>query len=199
MGSLKALLPFCGRPLIEHQVRSLNQAGASRVIVIVGHDSERLVPILAPFSYVDWVHNPHYLEGKTTSIKTGVRALTSGGAPPPSAVLVLNVDQPRNSDIIRQTIEAHQQRSSAGKAPLITIPAYKGKGGHPIILDASLLPEMLEISEEDQGMKALVRKYQDRSQKVEMGTEEVLFDLNTRDDYQKALGYFKEAGSMYNP
>ena len=70
---------------------------------------------------------------------------------------------------------------------LITIPVFQGKGGHPIILDNSLLPELLKIAETSQGIRAVVKKHKERMQRVEMDTPEVLWDLNTPEQYQAAV------------
>ena len=44
MGRLKALLPWRGATLLAHQVSSLREAGAGRVVVVLGHQAERLEP-----------------------------------------------------------------------------------------------------------------------------------------------------------
>jgi PDZ domain-containing protein len=46
MGQLKALLPWRHTSLIEHQLRSLLDAGVEQVVVVIGHDAERLKPII---------------------------------------------------------------------------------------------------------------------------------------------------------
>jgi molybdenum cofactor cytidylyltransferase len=78
----------------------------------------------------------------------------------------------------------HQHWASSA---LITIPTYQGKGGHPIILEASLIDELLSIQEETLGLKAVTQRHQDRMQRVEVEDPEVLRDLNTPDQYQEAL------------
>ena len=42
----KPLTPVAGRPLIEHVVRRAADAGASRFVVVTGHQAERLEPFL---------------------------------------------------------------------------------------------------------------------------------------------------------
>jgi UDP-N-acetylglucosamine diphosphorylase/glucosamine-1-phosphate N-acetyltransferase len=38
----KVLHPLCGKPLVEHVVRSARQAGVARTVVIVGHQAEQV-------------------------------------------------------------------------------------------------------------------------------------------------------------
>ena len=77
MGELKALLQWQGKTLIEHQVAALASAGVSRTIVVLGHQSERLESLLKDRAGIYYVYNPDYRQGKTTSIKAGLRALKS--------------------------------------------------------------------------------------------------------------------------
>ena len=179
MGQPKALLPWRGSSLLRHQVTALADAGAERVVVVLGHQPENLLPELQGLTGVDWVINKDYLQGKTTSIKTGVRAVT---ADPPDCLLLLNVDQPRSADSIARVLQEH--RSGAA---LVTIPTCNGKGGHPIVLDGSLLDELLDINEETLGIKAVVQRHQESVRRVEVGIPEVLWDMNTPEQYEAAL------------
>ncbi len=180
MGQLKALLPWQGRTLLEHQVSALLSGGAERLVVVVGHQADRLRPLVADKPAVTVAFNPDHLEGKTTSIKAGLRALEPGDC---RSVLFLNVDQPRSVETVRAVIDAHHNG-----ADLITIPTHGGKGGHPIALDISLLEEMLAVSEDTLGMKAVTQRHVDRTRRLELDAPEILLDLNTPEDYQAALG-----------
>ena len=179
MGQLKALLPWQGTTLIEHQINSLLAAGVQHVVVVLGHDSDRLQPIVDSVAGASWVLNPDYLQGKTTSLKTGVSALDGQ---PVSDVLLLNVDQPRTSDTVQKLLERHQASQY-----VITIPTYGGKGGHPIFLSATLLSEMAVIEEETKGLLAVVRRHAEATDRLEMNDPSVLWDLNTPEQYEKAL------------
>ena len=179
MGQLKALLPWQGTSLLKHQVASLRAGGVDRVVVVLGHRSDELKAELAGMEGVAWQLNPDYLQGKTTSIKAGLSTL---GTEQLDALLILNVDQPRNSDVIRSLLKEHLSQGS-----LITIPTHNGKGGHPIILSLSLMDELREIDEETYGIKAVVQRHLDATRRVEMDTPEVLWDLNTPEEYQRVL------------
>lgn len=178
MGQLKALLPWQGTSLLTHQLNALKEAGIQRIVVVLGHQAERLQPLLHGQEEVTWVVNPDYRQGKTTSIKAGLKAL---GPKMTATLLVLNVDQPRSPETIRSLLQQHHSASC-----LITIPTHQGKGGHPIVLDPSLLDELQAIDEETQGIRAVVQRHKDLTQRVEMPSPEVLWDLNTPEEYQAA-------------
>ena len=189
MGELKALLPWQDTSLLEHQVASLKTAGVARTVVVLGHEAGKLEPLLREFTEVQLAYNPEYRQGKTTSIRVGLRSLrgADGGPPQEDAVLILNVDQPRSPETIRRVMELHVRSVGEGDTPLITIPTYLGKGGHPVVLSTTLFPQLLAISEDTQGLKAVVRRHEGETQRVEVDSPEVLLDLNTPQDYRKAL------------
>ena len=179
MGELKALLAWQGLTLLEHQVAVLQGGGADEVLVVLGHRAEELRPLLEGRDGVGWVLNQNYLDGKTTSIKAGLLAVDRGST---GTIMFLNVDQPRSRQTIRRIVDAHQ-----GGNALLTIPCCNGKGGHPILADASLLDEMLGIEEESQGMRAVTERHRDRTTRLELGLEELLWDLNTPEQYRMAM------------
>ena len=179
MGQLKALLPWRGRTLLEHQFSALLDGGADSVIVVLGHRADDLRPLCEGREGVSCTLNPHYLQGKTTSIKAGLAALDPAGV---GDILLLNVDQPRSAEDVARILDVHRSGASA-----ITVPEYKGKGGHPIALSASLLPELLAIDEESQGIKAVVRRRPEAVRRLPIDNPGILLDLNTPEDYRAAV------------
>ena len=104
------------------------------------------------------------------------------GTDQPQALLLLNVDQPRSAGVIRFLLEDHLSQGS-----LITIPTHNGKGGHPIILSPTLLDDLRRIDEESFGIKAVVQRHLECTRRVDMDSPEVLWDLNTPEEYQRVL------------
>ena len=182
MGQLKALLPWRGRPLLEHQVSALRDGGADRVVVVLGHRAADLQPLLDGREGVDWVLNPDYLQGKTTSIRTGLAALDGEAT---SEILLLNADQPRSPADIAHILEVHRSNRYT-----ITVPTCGGRGGHPIVLSGALLDELREIDEDSQGIKAVVRRRPHEVNRTPLENPEILLDLNTPEQYRQALESF---------
>ena len=178
MGQLKALLPWRGRTLLEHQVSALREGGADRVIVVFGHRADELRPLVQDTDGVSWTLNPDYLQGKTTSIKAGLSALDSDA----DDILLLNVDQPRATEDIAYILNVHRANNYA-----VTVPEYNGKGGHPIVLSARLWPELIGINEETQGIKAVVRRRPEAVHRIPLDNPEILLDLNTPEQYRAAV------------
>ena len=179
MGQLKALLPWRGQTLLRHQVAALRDGGADGVVVVLGHRAGELSPLLDELDGVSWTLNPDYLKGKTTSIKAGLSALDPDAV---DEILLLNVDQPRAAADVARVLEVHRASDC-----VITVPEYLGKGGHPIALSASLLPELLAIDEESQGIKAVVRRHPALVHRFPLDNPEILLDLNTPEQYRAAV------------
>ena len=181
MGQLKALLPWQGSVLLRHQVQALLDGGVDRVVVVLGHRADELKSQLEGIEGASWTLNSDYLSGKTTSLKTGI-AVVNAESPDAQAILILNVAQPRHPQTIRRLLDSHE----AGKG-LITHPTYQGKGGHPIVLSAVLLGELASIDEATLGLKAVIQRHETDTIDVDLEAPEVLWDLNTPEDYESAL------------
>jgi len=181
MGRPKALLPWQGKTLLEFQVEQLLAGGVEWVILVLGHEAERIRRVASSLAHTTIIINQHYATGKTSSLRSGMDAVPAEA----DAVLVLSVDQPRAAALIREICTAHETRD-----PLITVPAYGGRHGHPTIFARPLFPEMRAITEEEQGLRAVRRRHRAETHVVETATRIPLIDINTPDDYQAALAIF---------
>ena len=184
MGSPKPLLPWLGGTLIEYQVKSLREAGVSQTVVVLGHAADEVAPYVQGSGDVAIVTNARYREGKTTSIKLGVRETDTRA----TALLLLAVDQPRPPALLRRVLEEHLESQA-----LITQPVYEGKAGHPLLFHPALRGELLEITEERMGVREVVARDPKRVSKVAVDSTLALLDLNTADDYREAMKLFDEA------
>src|ERR1700744_6077449 len=77
-GINKLLLPYEGRTIIETVVENICNGNVEEVIVVTGHQSDRIKKAVQQYP-VSFVHNPEYALGMTTSIQHGVREATGDG------------------------------------------------------------------------------------------------------------------------
>ena len=183
MGTPKPLLPWLDDTLISYQIDSLREAGVSQTVVVLGHAAAEVAPRLKERRDVSVLVNSRYREGKTTSIKLGVRETD----PRSTALLLLAVDQPRPPTVLRHILGKHLESQA-----LITQPVYEGKAGHPLLFHPTLRGELLEITEERMGVREVVGRDPKRISKVAVDTPLVLLDLNTTTDYRRAVKLFEE-------
>ena len=178
MGTPKALLDWFGQTLVLAQSEALFEGGADRVIVVTGAHHNEISDTIFDKPNITVVANADWSQGKTTSIKTGLRELSTSC----QTLIVLAVDQPRPAWAINQALQSHLN----SKCP-VTSPRYSGHGGHPLLFDAALLPELSNISEEHEGLRDVMKRYDRAMNRVYFDNPVVRFDLNTPDDYETAL------------
>ena len=54
-------------------------------------------------------------------------------------------------------------------------------------MSRSLYSELIAIDEKTQGMRAVTERHRDATQRVELGAPELLWDVNTPEQYQAAM------------
>jgi CTP:molybdopterin cytidylyltransferase MocA len=64
------------------------------------------------------------------------------------------------------------------------VPTFRGRRGHPVCFDGGLLTQLRGVSEEDQGLRAVVRRHAVTEVAVE--DEAVLWNLNDPNAYAAA-------------
>jgi molybdenum cofactor cytidylyltransferase len=183
MGVLKPLLDWAGETLIEYQVHQLREAGVDHVIAVLGHSADEVRP-LAERAGATVVVNASYAEGRASSLRAGAASVPPGAA----EIAVLGVDQPRPASVTARLLVEH-----LASGALITLPAYLGKRGHPAFLCGSLLPELCTVDDVTEGLRAVVHRHAADVSDVAFDTPIVLLDINTREDYERALAQFVEA------
>ena len=176
MGRPKPLLAWRGSTLVEYQVSALLQGGADEVIAVLGYKAAEVAP-RAERAGARCVVNERYREGRTSSIKAGLAAVS----PETEHIILLGVDQPRAPGVIARVIEAH-----AGADALITSPRFEGRGGHPLMFSVRLMPELRLISERRQGLREVFERHRSEINPVRFDDPAVRLDLNTPEAYRAA-------------
>lgn len=127
-GATKQLAEVDGRPLVLHAVDVAQTAGLDPVLVVVGHDAERVRRVL-PTS-VTVVDNPAHAQGQSASLRAGVAAATATDA---SALVVLLADQPGiDPAVVRRVVATH-----AAGHPVVRA-RYTDRPGHPVLFGRSV-------------------------------------------------------------
>ena len=177
MGEFKQLLTLDGKTFVARCVDNLLASHADEVVVVTGHRAEDVRRAVGNRP-VSFAHNKGYRAGMSASVKCGLQAL-SGDA---RACLVALVDQPQiNTDMINRVIDAYNDAQ-----PLIVIPTYGGRNGHPLILDLQLKNEILAM-DAAQGLREVVHAHANDILRVEVADEGVLLDCDFPEDYKRLL------------
>jgi len=156
-GSSKALARLDGRPLLEHVLDALREAGIGRIVVVLGHAADEIE------DGVGWVdetivrnRDPRHL---SSSLQVGLAAVEDL-EPPMEGVVVALGDQPRTRpEVIRALVAA----SRASGRP-VAIPRYaEGGGANPVLL----LREAFDLVDEATGDRGLGPVLAERPELVE--------------------------------
>jgi molybdenum cofactor cytidylyltransferase len=61
---------------------------------------------------------------------------------------------------------------------------FNGRKGHPVLFSTQLLPQLRAVTEETQGLKHVIRNFEDDSVLVDMEDSAILYNFNTPSDYK---------------
>ena len=172
----KLTIPVDGTPMVARVVDAVQQSHARRVIVITGHEPERIKEALSGRD-VELVHNPDYAEGIRSSVRVGVAALGDDV----DGALVALADMPWvNAEVINRLIDAFTSASE----PSIFIPRFGGQRGNPVLWGAQHFPELLALAG-DVGGKALFQRHASAICYVDVESANVNLDVDTPDALQE--------------
>ena len=183
MGSLKALLPFGTGTVLEHISTAYRKAGVTNILVVTGHNAGMIGAEAARLG-LGTVHNPGYLEGMFSSACTGLAAVLEAGY---RHVFVHPVDIP----LVRFDTLARMAEYGPGLEADLCLPAFGGECGHPPLLDARVLPQILSWQGEG-GLKAAFSGL--ARCEIPVADQAVLLDMDTPEAYQKALLLLERSG-----
>jgi molybdenum cofactor cytidylyltransferase len=188
-GQPKQLLDWRGEPFVRAVAKTALLAGLSPVVVVTGAYAE---PVESAVSDLDIlvIQNEDWKSGQASSIKTGVKALTSASTAldarlPPSAkdiggAIFLLADQPQLTTSI---LHALVQRHAEGLYPVIA-PMVIDQRANPVLFDRVTFPDLLTL-EGDVGGRAVFHKH--RVEYLPWHDDRLLLDVDTPEMYQRLL------------
>ena len=176
MGRNKMLLDVHGVPMVRRAVQVVIDAGASPVVVVVGHDE---VQVRAALEGLDCLFavNPDFTGPTSASLHAGLRAFDQSV----DAAIVLLADMVRvTSDMVRALIVSLH----TGHAPL-AVSRYGDVLAPPLLFRRALWPELLAWHGEGCG-KAVVKAHQHEALLHDWPVS-ALRDVDTPDDYRELV------------
>jgi len=175
-GSPKVLQQFHGLPFLSCITRSLRQAGVEKIILVLGHRADKVIPQLAEAETVQVVINNRYEEGQFSSLQVGIQSLefSLGG------ILLCLIDQPHLQVSIYQIIIKKAQ----ALPKKILVPAYQCHGGHPVFLPGWIFPE-ITAQPSTISLRELFSRFPDEIVRIEVDDPGILEDIDTRADLNR--------------
>ena len=173
MGFPKALLRYRDQSFLDTLIGLLS-ARCSPVIVVLGAHADRIRQSASRGA--EFVVNPEYQRGMTTSLQSGLRAV------PPQAdgVLFTLVDHPA---VTPATVDA----LLSDPRPLLRVPRHAGRRGHPVWFSRELIPEFFAIPETG-AARDVVHAHAARTEFLDLDDPGVVADIDDPVAYGRLTG-----------
>ena len=171
-GRNKLLAEIGGKPLVRIAVEEALASRAKPVIVVTGHERERVEAALTGLP-VKLVHNREFADGLATSVRTGIATVP---AEADGAVICLG-DMPQvDAALIDRLIAAFDPEQGA----LGVVPTIDGKRGNPVLWSRRFFPDLMSI-EGDIGARRLIGRYGEAVIEVPVTGKAALVDIDTQE------------------
>ena len=176
MGENKLLLALDGETVVRRALRAAADAGLDPVVVVLGHEAERVRAEIAGLPCVPIV-NPRHAAGKGTSLQAGIAEVSS--ATQAGAAVVMLADMPFVTAAMLATVVA---RHRASGAPMV-VSRYGEVNAPPILYARALFAELLALPGEACG-KEMIRRHKPEAALVTW-PEDALADIDLPEDYRR--------------
>jgi molybdenum cofactor cytidylyltransferase len=178
MGEPKLLLPWGEKSIIRQVCEQVVASGAYETIVVAGRWDKEIRAQVSDLP-VQVLYNSEFETGEMlSSLKLGLESLWHSS----DVSMIVLGDQPLiQLDTIRDVMNAFYE----GKGRIVA-PSYENRRGHPILIDRSLWPSIMELPA-DAAPRDVIRANDDEIYHLIVDTDSVLRDIDTPDDYQRAI------------
>ncbi|WP_434293594.1 molybdenum cofactor cytidylyltransferase [Clostridium botulinum] len=170
----KLMLPFKGKPIIEHVIDAIKECNFNEIILV---GKEKKVLDIAKRKNILTVLNTEAYKGQSQSIKLGILNISSS-----KGYMFFTGDQPLlNSYTINLLLNTFTENND-----YIVIPKYKNKVGSPTIFPGKFKNELLNL-QGDVGGKIVINNHINEILFVNLRNGYSLFDIDTPKDYEYIL------------
>ncbi|HUP50823.1 MAG TPA: NTP transferase domain-containing protein [Thermoanaerobaculia bacterium] len=172
-GECKQLVRLGEKTLLQHALDNLRASTVDEVVVVLGANADE-IRRQVPFGEERVIFNPDYVNGMSTSIQAGLRAISS------DAALIVLADQPFVTPRTIDRLIDEYRRTQAS----VVLPTYNGFRGNPVLVDRSLFAEMMNIRG-DVGCRAIFGDHAESIVKVPVDDRGVVTDIDTSEDLSR--------------
>lgn len=171
-GPNKLIAEINGRPLVRIAAEEALASAARPVIVVTGHQRERVEAALAGLD-VSFVHNPDFAEGLASSLKAGTAAVPTEAD---GAIICLG-DMPQvDAPLIDRLLAAFDPE----RGIFVVVPTIAGRRGNPVVLSRRFFPELTALSG-DVGARGLIAAHPEAVTEVAVSDGAAFTDVDTPD------------------
>lgn len=185
MKDFKPMLPLGDSTVIRTLIAGLRGAGVSAILVVTGHNADRLREHLSGLD-IEFADNKDYA---TTDMLCSAGIGLSFMKEKASRLFFLPGDIPLFSpSSLRLMMKTMDESGSR-----LVLPACNGRKGHPILIDSRAIPDLLTYHG-GMGLKGAIAALGKSAEVLEVDDPGILLDADQPEDYRRLLQYAAELG-----
>ncbi len=178
MGTPKALLALDGETFLDRLIRLFSEVAVTPIVVL-GHQADQIRSGIRLGAGVRFVVNPDPERGMLSSLHCGLEAVPQQA----EAVMFMPVDHPNLESSTLEKLIGHFETE---RAP-VTIPAFRGEHGHPVLIARPLIGELLALPTSAQASD-VIHRYRSQTAYIPVDDPAVATDIDDRAAYAELLG-----------
>ena len=163
----KLMMPFQGKPMLNHVVNASLNSNLTQTFVVVGHQSSK-IKNLVQSDDIQCVENEQWETGMASSIVAGISQLKQF-----DGFLILLGDMPLVTPKLINEIIVH------GSADKIVIPIKDGLHGNPVLFGSEFWNEITALSG-DNGAKKVIQKNPSCIVRINIESNAIFNDFDTQ-------------------
>jgi molybdenum cofactor cytidylyltransferase len=171
----KLMMPFQGKPMLNHVVNASLNSNLTQTFVVVGHQSSE-IKNLVQSDDIQCVENEQWELGMASSIVAGISQLKQF-----DGFLILLGDMPLVTPKLINEIIFH------GSADNIVIPIKDGLHGNPVFFGSKFRDELLTLYG-DSGAKKVIQDNLSSMIKIEIQSNTIFKDYDTKESLESVAG-----------
>ncbi|MBQ6621851.1 MAG: NTP transferase domain-containing protein [Mogibacterium sp.] len=180
MKQFKQLMKIGNMSFAERVITNFRRAGVQDIVMVTGYQAEQLEKALRDFG-ITFVRNENYAETQMfDSVRLGF-ARMQGKC---DRLFFCPVDVPFFTDetVLREIRAMYEEPSVK-----VVVPVCGGRDGHPLLIDSSVLPDIL-AHDGNRGLKGAYESLPAGTVlRMEVEDEGAVTDADTMEDYQKLM------------
>ena len=171
----KLMMPFQGKPMLNHVVNASLNSNLTQTFVVVGHQSSE-IKNLVQSDDIQCVENEQWETGMASSIVAGISQLKQF-----DGFLILLGDMPLVTPELINEIIFH------GSADKIVIPIKDGLHGNPVFFGSKFRDELLTLYG-DSGAKKVIQNNLSSMIKIKIQSNTIFKDYDTKESLESVAG-----------
>jgi len=177
MSSPKPFLNYDGRTFLEKIVDEFQTYGIEETIVVLNHElleqaDEKYIAKISKKCTILKNTNPQW--GRYHSLKLGIdKAIGT------DFCFIHNVDNPFVSSALIKKLYSHRNEKG------YTLPVYKGRGGHPVLISKEIIKTIHESMLSSITLKDVLINY--NRKELVVNDDSILSNINTPDEYYREM------------